>query len=210
VDMNPSKFQNSRMRSTFKTNKHAYISPGALARGRGTSLKALASVRVKTEQRTPINQSKNFNPSTSYQNDPVQNNIPISPGFDPTEDDVPLSSKVEGVDTSDWEWLVKEHFLSEQFKETSTRNSINRFKLSMPHRMGSKPIRLIIYELGGKDGKPPNMDPIFFETRKKDKKLVEPEKNAEYVEIQKLVQSDSSLTNIDVVEKCFGPQRTVM
>ncbi|MCE2055814.1 hypothetical protein HAX54_043477 [Datura stramonium] len=60
----------------------------------------------------------------------------------------------------------------------------------MPHRMGSKPIRVIIYELGGKDGKPPNMDTIFFETRKKDNKLVEPETNAKYV-----------------VKKCFGPQR---
>ncbi|XP_015160659.1 uncharacterized protein [Solanum tuberosum] len=91
--------------------------------------------------------------------------------------------------------------------ETSTRNSVNRSKLSMPHRMSSKPIREIIYELGGKDGKPPNMDTIFFETRKKDNKLVEPETNAKYVEIQKLVQSDSSLTNIEVVEKCFGLQR---
>ncbi|KAG5581632.1 hypothetical protein H5410_052259 [Solanum commersonii] len=27
------------------------------------------------------------------------------------------------------------------------------------------------------------------------------------VEIQKLFQSDSSLTNTEVVEKCFGPQR---
>lgn len=59
---------------------------------------------------------------------------------------------------------------------------------------------------GGKDVKPPNMDTIFFETRKKDNKLVEPETNAKYVEIQKLVQSNSSLTNIEVVEKSFGPQ----
>uniref|UniRef100_A0A0V0IYB3 Putative ovule protein n=1 Tax=Solanum chacoense TaxID=4108 RepID=A0A0V0IYB3_SOLCH len=110
------------------------------------------------------------------------------------------------VDKGDWEWLVKEHFLSHKFKETSTRNSVNRSKMSMPHHTGSKPIREIIYELGGKDGKPPNMDTIFFETRKKDNKLVEPETNAKYVKIQKLVQSDSSLTNIEVVEKCFGPQ----
>ncbi|MCD7459550.1 hypothetical protein HAX54_041246 [Datura stramonium] len=297
--MNPPKFQNSRMGSTFKSNKHAYIPPGALARGRGTSLKGLASVRVRVEQRTPIGQSKNFNPSTSYQNDTAQNNIPTPPGLDPTEDDVPLSPEVEvmehfssfvrhlgilvrdrnmcplrvhswtdieqdkldhmwdavtdkfvsedmndhnehdlqhirrlwnnwrgsfhknmkskpfhdalknvpkGVDTSDWEWLVKEHFLSAKFKETSTRNTINRSKLSMPHRRGSKPIRAIFYELGGKDGKPPNMDTIFFETRKKDNKLFEPETNAKYVEIKKLVQSDLSLTNIEVVEKCFGPQ----
>ncbi|XP_060171192.1 uncharacterized protein LOC132602292 [Lycium barbarum] len=50
------------------------------------------------------------------------------------------------------------------------------------------------------------MDTMFFQTRKKDNKLVEPETIAKYAEIQKLVQSDSSLTNIEVVEKCFGPQ----
>ncbi|KAH0729677.1 hypothetical protein KY289_000865 [Solanum tuberosum] len=89
-----------------------------------------------------------------------------------------LKDVPRGVDNSDWEWL-----------ETSARNIVNRSKLSMPHRTGSKPIREIIYELGGKDGKPPNMDTIFFETRKKDNKIVEPKTNAKYV-----------------VEKCFGPQ----
>ncbi|KAH0730976.1 hypothetical protein KY289_002164 [Solanum tuberosum] len=98
------------------------------------------------------------------------------------------------VDKSDWEWLVKEYFLNEKLKETSTRNSINRSNLSMPHRTGSKPIREIVYELGGKDGKQPNMDIIFFETHKNNNKLVKPETNAKYVEIQELVQSNSSLT----------------
>ncbi|XP_049380043.1 uncharacterized protein LOC125844753 [Solanum stenotomum] len=51
--------------------------------------------------------------------------------------DVPI-----GVDKNDWEWLVKEHFLSDKFK----------------------------------------------------------------AEIQDLVQSELSLTNIEVVERCFGPQ----
>nr|XP_016488699.1 PREDICTED: uncharacterized protein LOC107808675 isoform X2 [Nicotiana tabacum] len=58
-----------------------------------------------------------------------------------------LKDVPEGVDKSDWEWLVKEHFLSEKFKERSTRNSMNRSKLIMPHRTGNKPIREIIYEL---------------------------------------------------------------
>ncbi|KAL3363154.1 hypothetical protein AABB24_012452 [Solanum stoloniferum] len=111
-----------------------------------------------------------------------------------------------GVDKSDWEWLVKEDFLSDKFKKSSTRNTINRSKLCMPHRTGSKPIREIIYELGGKDGNPPNMATIFFETRKKGNELVEPETNEKYAEIQELVQSEPSLTNIEVVERCFGPQ----
>ncbi|KAK4358948.1 hypothetical protein RND71_021177 [Anisodus tanguticus] len=115
--------------------------------------------------------------------------------------DVPV-----GVDKSDWTWLVKEHFLSDTFKEASTRNSVNRSKVIMPHRTGSKPHREIIYELGGKDGNPPDMATIFFETRKKDNELVEPETIEKYAEIQELVQSEPSLTNIEVVERCFGPQ----
>ncbi|TMW99927.1 hypothetical protein EJD97_001689, partial [Solanum chilense] len=47
---------------------------------------------------------------------------------------------------------------------------------------------------------------IFFETLKKDNKLVEPKTNAKYDEIKKLVQSDTSLKKIEVVEMCFGPQ----
>ncbi|KAH0773508.1 hypothetical protein KY290_010645 [Solanum tuberosum] len=115
--------------------------------------------------------------------------------------DVPM-----GVDKGDWEWLVKEHFLSQKFKDASTRNSVNRSKLCMHHRTGSRPIREIVYEMGGKDGNPPNMATIFFETRKKGNELVEPETVEKYAEIHELVQSEPSLTNIEVMERCFGPQ----
>ncbi|OIT30395.1 hypothetical protein A4A49_58966, partial [Nicotiana attenuata] len=71
------------------------------------------------------------------------------------------------VDKSDWEWLVKEHFLNDN---------------------------------------PPNMATIFFETHKKHDMLVEPEASKKYAGIQELVQSEPSLTNIKVVERCFGPQ----
>ncbi|KAH0741487.1 hypothetical protein KY290_034530 [Solanum tuberosum] len=106
-----------------------------------------------------------------------------------------LKDVPQGVDKSDWEWL-----------ETSTRNARNRSKLSMPHCTGSKPIREIIYELGEKHGNPPDMATIFFETRKKDNKFLEPETNKKYDDIQELLQVESSLTNIEVVERCFGPQ----
>ncbi|KAG5631095.1 hypothetical protein H5410_002812 [Solanum commersonii] len=125
-----------------------------------------------------------------------------------------------GVDKSDWEGLVKEHFLSVKFKlmllklESSTRNTINKSKLCMPHRTGIKPIRDFFLRTGltfsiikvGKDGNPPNMATIFFETRKKGNQLVKPETNEKYAEIQELVQSEPSLINIEVVERCFGPQ----
>ncbi|KAH0661688.1 hypothetical protein KY284_026619 [Solanum tuberosum] len=105
--------------------------------------------------------------------------------------DVPM-----GVDNSDWEWLVKEHFLSDKFKEASARNSVNRSKLCMPHRTGSKPIREIVYEMGCKDGNPPNMATIFFETRKKGNEL----------KFTSLYNLNHLLLNIEVVERCFGPQ----
>ncbi|KAH0657056.1 hypothetical protein KY285_031938 [Solanum tuberosum] len=47
----------------------------------------------------------------------------------------------------------------------SRRNATNRAKLKMLHHIGSKPIREIIYQKGGKDGNPPDLATIFFETR---------------------------------------------
>ncbi|XP_060184766.1 uncharacterized protein LOC132614356 isoform X1 [Lycium barbarum] len=117
-----------------------------------------------------------------------------------------LKDEPAGVEKSDLQWLVKEHFLSDKFKEETTRNSVYRSKVVMPHHTGSKPYREINYEMGGKDGNPPNMAIILFETHKKDDELVEPETIEKYAEIQELVQSELSLTNIEVVERCFGPQ----
>nr|XP_019070335.1 uncharacterized protein LOC109120748 [Solanum lycopersicum] len=65
---------------------------------------------------------------------------------------------------------------------------------------------LFLFVKGGKDGNLPNMATIFFETRKTGNELVEPETNEKYAEIQELVQFEPSLTNIDAVERCFGPQ----
>ncbi|KAH0702207.1 hypothetical protein KY285_016485 [Solanum tuberosum] len=101
--------------------------------------------------------------------------------------DVPI-----GVDKSDWEWLVKEHFLSKKFKRMQSSYKGIKYK---KHN-----------QQGGKEGNPPNMATIFFVTRKKGNELVELETNEKYAEIQELVQSEPSLTNIEVVEWCFEPQ----
>ncbi|OIT39957.1 hypothetical protein A4A49_55902 [Nicotiana attenuata] len=59
---------------------------------------------------------------------------------------------------------------------------------------------------GGKDGNPPDLATIFFETHKKDNKLVEPEAIGKHAQIEEIVQSDPSLPTIEIVEKCCGPQ----
>ncbi|XP_060171175.1 uncharacterized protein LOC132602238 isoform X2 [Lycium barbarum] len=84
-----------------------------------------------------------------------------------------LKNIPKGVDTKEWECLVKEHFTSESFQARSTRNAANRAKLKMPHHIGNKPIREIIYQKA---------------------------------QIKDMVQSEPSLSSIEIVEKCCGPQ----
>ncbi|KAH0633143.1 hypothetical protein KY285_018577 [Solanum tuberosum] len=117
-----------------------------------------------------------------------------------------LKNIPRGVDKKEWEWLVKDHFTSESFQARSIRNATNRSKLKMLHHIGSKPIREIIYQKGGKDGNPPDLATIFFETRKKDNKLVEPEAFEKHGQLDEIVQEDPSLSSIEIVENCCGPQ----
>ncbi|KAH0734936.1 hypothetical protein KY285_010643 [Solanum tuberosum] len=120
-----------------------------------------------------------------------------------------LKNIPKGVEKKEWEWLVKEHFCSESFQARSNRNAENRAKLKMYHHIGSKPIREIIYQQGGKDGNPPNLATIFFETRKKDNMLVEPEAIEKHVclaQIEEILKVEPSLPSIEIVEKCCGPQ----
>ncbi|XP_016457301.1 uncharacterized protein LOC107781165 isoform X1 [Nicotiana tabacum] len=91
-------------------------------------------------------------------------------------------------------------------KARSNRNAANQAKLKMLHHIGRKPIREIIYQKGGKDGNPPDLATIFFETRKKDNKLDEPEAIEKHAQIDEIVQADPSLPSIEIVEKCCGPQ----
>ncbi|KAH0758075.1 hypothetical protein KY290_021568 [Solanum tuberosum] len=120
-----------------------------------------------------------------------------------------LKNIPKGVEKKEWEWLVKEHFCSESFQARSNRNAENRAKLKMYHHIGSKPIREIIYQQGGKDGNPPNLANIFFETRKKDNMLVEPEaieKHVRLAQIKEILKAEPYLPSIEIVEKCCEPQ----
>ncbi|XP_060181763.1 uncharacterized protein LOC132611347 isoform X3 [Lycium barbarum] len=91
-----------------------------------------------------------------------------------------LKNMPKRVDKKKWGWLVKEHFSTEGFQGRSNRNAANRAKLKMLHHIGSKAIREIIYQKGGKEGNPPNLATIFFETRKKNNTLVDFEINEKH------------------------------
>ncbi|KAH0709412.1 hypothetical protein KY284_010839 [Solanum tuberosum] len=59
---------------------------------------------------------------------------------------------------------------------------------------------------GRKDGNPPNLATIFFETRKKDNMLVEPEAIEKHAQIEEILKVEPSHPSIEIVEKCCGPQ----
>uniref|UniRef100_M1E190 TNP2-like transposon protein n=1 Tax=Solanum tuberosum TaxID=4113 RepID=M1E190_SOLTU len=59
---------------------------------------------------------------------------------------------------------------------------------------------------GRKDGNPPNLATIFFETRKKDNMLVEPEAIEKHAQIEEILKVEPSLPSTEIVEKCCGPQ----
>uniref|UniRef100_M1BFP5 Transposon protein, CACTA, En/Spm sub-class n=1 Tax=Solanum tuberosum TaxID=4113 RepID=M1BFP5_SOLTU len=157
----------------------ACIPPGALARGRGKSLKSMGFKRVMAEETTPIGQNKNLKAST-YQKEPAQNVIVVPFAFDPNEDDGPLSPEVE----------VMQDIQTNEIKSSCWKSSY----IFVRH------LGILVRDR--------NMCPLRVHSWmdiEKDK--LEHMWNAVTVEIQKLVQSDSSLTNIEVVEKCFGLQR---
>ncbi|MCD7458107.1 hypothetical protein HAX54_037216 [Datura stramonium] len=179
------------MRSTSKIAKHEFIQPGSLAKERGQSLRVMSSLRINVEQRTLIAKNNSYNTTTSKLNKLTEKSILVHPHFYAMEDNGPIYKEVEvmqDAQRSDARGQGKNIGVIGSLKEASAINSVNRSKLSMSHRTGSKPIREIIYELGGKDGNPLDMATIFLETR------------------WELVQSEPSLTNIDVVKRCFGPQ----
>ncbi|XP_065854325.1 uncharacterized protein [Euphorbia lathyris] len=76
----------------------------------------------------------------------------------------------------------------------------------MYHKSGSKPHREIIYGMGGKDGNPLDFLKLFFETRQKGGTLQDEATTKKYDEIVKTIESEPSLSTIEVIEKCFGPQ----
>ncbi|XP_057796375.1 uncharacterized protein LOC131012436 isoform X2 [Salvia miltiorrhiza] len=120
-----------------------------------------------------------------------------------------LKKVPRGMNDKDWEWLVTNKFLTKEFQDISERNSKNRSKsdLFMPHLTGSRPHRDIIYDKGGKNSEMPDLGVIFFETRSKNGKFKGTKEKDKYDEIVETIQSNPSLSNLELAEKCFGPQQ---
>ncbi|GAB2273272.1 hypothetical protein Dimus_008072 [Dionaea muscipula] len=61
--------------------------------------------------------------------------------------------------------------------------------------------------LGGKDGNPPTLETIYFETRKTKNKTLEEAAARKYDQITEVRRSQPSISTIDLIETCFKPQK---
>ncbi|CAL1378336.1 unnamed protein product [Linum trigynum] len=77
---------------------------------------------------------------------------------------------------------------------------------TMNHHSGSKPNREYYYEMGGKDGTPPTIDQVFFETHKSGGVIVEQAALERHAELVQTREANPDLEPIELVEKCFGEQ----
>ncbi|XP_073288427.1 uncharacterized protein, partial [Primulina huaijiensis] len=50
-----------------------------------------------------------------------------------------LKNVPQGFNAKEWDWLVTNKFLTDEFQKTSNQNSNNQVNGVMPHRTGSKP-----------------------------------------------------------------------
>ncbi|XP_056688130.1 uncharacterized protein [Spinacia oleracea] len=119
-----------------------------------------------------------------------------------------LNETPNDLTPADWKWLVEEHFSSEAFKKLSSRNSGNRGNLTMLHHTGSTPFRQVIWEeMGGKEGKDlPPISAVFKKTREGKSGNLKENDATKLDEIVSVEKENPSLSQFEVVEKCFGPQ----
>ncbi|GAB2266324.1 hypothetical protein Dimus_001338 [Dionaea muscipula] len=109
----------------------------------------------------------------------------------------------------DWAWLIENHFFTDKFLKKSEQNCRNRAKLEdgLLHRTGSKLFKVISWEMGGKDGNPPTLETMYFETRKTKNKTLEEAAARKYDQITEVRRSQPSISTIDLIETCFKPQK---
>ncbi|GAB2281711.1 hypothetical protein Dimus_016281 [Dionaea muscipula] len=61
--------------------------------------------------------------------------------------------------------------------------------------------------LGGKDGNPPTLEAMYFETRKTKNKTLEEAAARKYDQITEVKRSHLSISTIDLIETCFKPRK---
>ncbi|GAB2294254.1 hypothetical protein Dimus_028469 [Dionaea muscipula] len=94
-------------------------------------------------------------------------------------------------------------------QKKSEQNCKNRAKLKdgLFHRTGSKPFRVISWEMGGKDGNPPTLETMYFETRKTKNETLEELTARKYDQITEVKRSQPSISTINLIETCFKPRK---
>ncbi|PHT78622.1 hypothetical protein T459_16674 [Capsicum annuum] len=65
---------------------------------------------------------------------------------------------------------------------------------------------MFVFNVKGGGGNPPDVGTIFYESQKKNNKLVKPEAIQKHDQIEEILNAEPFLSSIEIVEKCFRPQ----
>ncbi|CAN1755643.1 hypothetical protein LINPERHAP1_LOCUS5806 [Linum perenne] len=113
----------------------------------------------------------------------------------------------------DWEWCVKNVFMSEEYKKKSSTNKQNRRKHdddeipTVRHHNGSKPTRQIIYDMIEENGgEEPDLLAIFNRVYGQDGEVKDPGALAKRDKIMKKLEEDPNSNTIELIETAFGKQ----
>ncbi|KAH0729999.1 hypothetical protein KY289_001187 [Solanum tuberosum] len=229
--MKPLKIENevgSNMKSTIR---YIFVAPGAIGKGRGQGHKSMGE-KGKTPSKSLLPQSSDLvkkeqghKKSTMFTSQGMQTihknsmvhekenlkiNIPFSTSaiqvekytqevetMDPTAIGKGLKQKSGSLSSS---LEISEYDMGSFNKSDVCANQHMQTPSESTKSGSSNPTK------GGKDGNLSDLVTIFFETRKKDNKLVEPEVIEKHAQLEEMVQEDLSLPTIEIVEKCCGPQ----
>uniref|UniRef100_M0ZVD1 TNP2-like transposon protein n=1 Tax=Solanum tuberosum TaxID=4113 RepID=M0ZVD1_SOLTU len=206
--MHPSKTMKYEMGQASKFPKHELIQPGALAKGLGQSLKSMSTIRVNAERRTPI--AKNRSPFESRKAKKV---VGVAQGSKGNQNSLLKSKKAKKVIEVAEDATRNETSPCEYDRITKVRGT-NICKKVLRLRPGEK-LKVAFYQnrvVGSNHTlgllvRDRNMCPLRVHSWMDiEEHKLEHMWAAITAEIQELVQSEPSLTNIEVVERCFRPQ----
>ncbi|CAL1402917.1 unnamed protein product [Linum trigynum] len=98
-------------------------------------------------------------------------------------------------------------FLQCLVSEIEQEQCIEYNEKNMNHHSGSKPNREYFYEMGGKDGIPPTIDKVFFDTHKSNGEIKEPAAKEIHTGLIEKCEANPELESMELVEKYCGEQR---
>ncbi|XP_070037750.1 uncharacterized protein [Nicotiana tomentosiformis] len=192
----------------LKNVRDTYSQPSALAGGCGQNLRSSGSAKGSIGKKNLVGESKNHNSTASEQNKLAHNSTNLMPpSFDLMEDDISLAQEDEMMQDLCEPEKQKKVRGKNKNKDVAELKPGEKFRVNFyNNRVVGKHQASFSRHLGilVRDRNMCSLQVHSWKNIGEDK--LEHMWRAVTAEIQEPIQSEPSLTNIEVIERCFGPQ----